>query len=287
MRMKLGAVSFLNARPLIEGLSADPRFELIFDVPARLPGRLDRGEVDVALVPILDVLGSRGRFRVASDACIGCDGETMTVRVFSQVPPNRIRRLHVDSASHTSVALAAVLWPELFGHPLMVQTIDPQSESASEFESVLLIGDKVVDNERGQWAYEMDLGGAWRQHTGLPFVFAVWATPNSQWRTASRELSVAAGADPVNRQSLFDILNSSRDRGVTRAAAIAREQGPAHGWPVELAIRYLTHRLKYRIDSRMIEGANRFAAMCTRAGLAPADATISWPDGFAVAGAAR
>lgn len=101
---RLGVVSFLNARPLIEGLDQAPGVQCVFDVPAALPGRLEHREVDAALIPIIDVLRGGGRYHVLSDACIGCDGETMTVRVFSQVPPNRIDALWVDPDSHTSVA---------------------------------------------------------------------------------------------------------------------------------------------------------------------------------------
>ena len=81
---RLGVVSFLNARPLIEGLDADRGVRILYDVPALLPGRLQRREIDAGLVPLVDVFRRPDEYRVLSDACIGCDGETMTVRVFSQ-----------------------------------------------------------------------------------------------------------------------------------------------------------------------------------------------------------
>jgi chorismate dehydratase len=92
-------------------------------------------------------------------------------------------------------------------------------------EAVLLIGDKVVDPRRSGFAYEVDLGGAWRQHTGLPFVFAVWAARAAgapgDWATApDRQLG-----------ERFEILAEARDRGVARAAEIAREQGPPWAGP--------------------------------------------------------
>lgn len=117
-RWRLGVVSYLNAKPLIEGLDADPEIDLLFDVPARLPAMLDSGDVDAALVPVIDLLDPARNWRIISDACIGCDGETLTVRVFSRVPPQRVHRLYVDGDSHTSVALARVVWPGLFGHSI-------------------------------------------------------------------------------------------------------------------------------------------------------------------------
>jgi len=262
--IRLGVVSFLNSRPLIAGLEADDRVDLRFDVPAALPALLDGGVVDVALVPVIDVLRSRGRLAVVSDACIGCDGETMTVRVFSRVPPDRIRALRVDGDSHTSVALARVLWRALYGVTLEVQPFDARETPPDAHPAVLLIGDKVVDPRRGRYAYEVDLGGAWRQQTGLPFVFAVWARR-------------AAAADP-DLDAVRGLLEAARDRGVARAAAIAHEVGPRLGWPGALAERYLTRCLTFRLDARAVAGAAHFARACRAEGLAPADAAeIAWP----------
>ena len=133
--LRLGVVSFLNARPLIHGLDRDPRVRCLFDVPAALPGYLERGDVDVALIPVIDLLRSPGHYKVISDACIGCDGETMTVRVFSQVPPDRIETLWVDAASHTSVALVRVLWRELYGRDLQLRTT-PVGQSPAELHTL-------------------------------------------------------------------------------------------------------------------------------------------------------
>lgn len=294
---RLGVVSFLNARPLIAGLSEDPRVELLYDVPARLSDWLASGKVDVALVPIVDVLASGGRYRVLSDACIGSDGETMTVRVFSQVPPDRVQKLSVDGDSHTSVALAKLLWRELYDRELVLRPIDSGRGTIDELESVLLIGDKVVNPARGSFAYEVDLGGAWRQHTGLPFVFAVWATASDEatLRTDSGQAprrsgggELAAGASPagIARAGLADpalqevahMLSTARDLGVARAAEIATTVGPELGWPVELAQRYLTRCLKFKLDARCIEGANLFGRLCAQARIIPPDAEVVWPN---------
>lgn len=255
--IRLGVVSFLNARPLVCGLQNDPTVTCVFDVPATLPERLDRGQVDAALIPTIDLLRAPDRYRVVSDACIGCDGETMTVRVFSQVPPDRLQTLWVDPDSHTSIALARVLWRLLYDRDLTLHTLSPQSD-LSDLESVLLIGDKVMDPARGSFAYEVDLGGAWRQHTGLPFVFAVWA--------GLRE-----------NAELAEVLSAARDRGVATAAEIAASDGPALGWPVETARRYLTRCLRYVLDARAAEGVELFARHCAEAGLVPADTRIRWP----------
>jgi hypothetical protein len=114
---RLGVVSFLNSKPLIAGLDLRPEVQLTFDVPAKLPELLISGGVDAALVPIVDVLRAPQPWSIVSDACIACDGETMTVRVFSQVPPDRIttfacgwRFAHVGRAGDRPVA--RTLWPD-------------------------------------------------------------------------------------------------------------------------------------------------------------------------------
>ncbi len=266
---RLGVVSFLNSRPLVAGLAGQARVTLTFDVPSRLPALLDSGAVDVALLPVVDVLRAGGKYAVVSDACIGCDGETMTVRVFSQVPPDRITTLHVDPDSHTSVALVTVLWRELYGRSLTLAPLVDAPDRA-RCEAVLLIGDKVVDPQRGSFAYEVDLGGAWRQQTGLPFVFAVWACRRSE----------GVGAQP-DVASLAALLSAARDRGVAEAREIAVECGPRLGWSPDLAVRYLTRCLQYNLDQRAIEGVRRFAALCARADLIDPGVEIDWPDALA------
>lgn len=278
---RLGVVSFLNARPLIAGLDAHPRVQLAFDVPAALPARLEQGDVDAALVPVIDVLRSRGRYHVISDACIGCDGETMTVRVFAQVPADRIRTLWVDSDSHTSVALARVLWRERYGHDLTLQPCDPRSASLADAEAVLLIGDKVMDPRRARFAYEVDLGDAWRQQTGLPFVFAVWAmrSVGPPWPTGKADRTSSAGeapAAPAPGVELSELLGGARDHGVKKVADIAKTFAPRHGWPLAAAERYLTRCMQYRLDARSVEGVACFARSCAGADLVPAEAESIW-----------
>ncbi len=288
MIYRLGVVSFLNARPLVEGLAERSDVHIVYDVPAALPQRLERGEVDAALVPLIDVICSAGRYAVVSDACIACDGQTMTVRVFSQVPPERIGTLYVDGESHTSVALAAVLWRELFDRRLELRRLEPGAEGAETCESVLLIGDKVVrSHTRHGFAYEIDLGAAWRQHTGLPFVFAVWARLSGPEGAAQRPgWEPTAGlrtAEESEADGLAALLSEARDRGVERAAEIAETEGPKRWWPAALARRYLTHCLKFRLEARYLEGASLFARLCARYGLVPAEVDIAWPAELAVA----
>ena len=265
----LGVVSFLNSRPLVAGLENNHRFELLYEAPAVLDGWLQEGLVDAALAPIVDVLHACGRYRVLSDAGIASDAETMTVRVFSRVPPDRIRTLDVDCDSHTSAALARVIWQRVYKCRLELRRIDARAENLERCESVLLIGDKVVQAMKMGFPYELDLGGAWRTHTGLPFVFAVW-TYRADVKRKRR-----AAFDPVE---LGGLLAEARDRGVAMAPDLAKTYGPERGWPVDLAERYLTKSLRFKLDENCIAGANLFAKYCAELDLVPIGATIPWPE---------
>lgn len=253
-RYKLGVVSYLNAKPLVAGMAVDPAVDLVFDVPARLPALLDSHTVDAALVPIIDTLQDDRKWQFVSDACIGCDGETLTVRVFSRVPAEKIQTLHVDGDSHTSVALARIIWREMYGQQLRILSYSGQ-ETIEECEAVLLIGDKVVNNTLLDYDIETDLGSAWKSLTSLPFVFAAWAVRQN----TNIDLTVLAA-----------ILSLARDRGVASAEMIAEDLGPALGWPVTLAKRYLTTRLNFHLGPRQRQGMEKFLELAKINEIVPA-----------------
>lgn len=251
----LGVVSYLNARPLIEGLAANPSVRLIGAVPADLAELLRTERVDAALIPVIDLArngnahGPRSRWERISDACIGCDGPTLTVRIFSHLPPEHIDVLYADTHSHTSVALARLIWQRCHGKQLRVEPIEALN-GIDHCSSVLLIGDKVVSAPTRGFEYDIDLGSVWKNWTGLPFVFAVWAARASQ-----------------NKENLASLLNQARDRGITKAATIAAAQAAQRGWPVPLAEEYLTQRMKYILTPAAIEGMNRFLKLAAEEGL--------------------
>jgi len=252
--IRLGVVSFYNSRPLIHGLEADSQITLRFDVPSRLAARLHEKEVDAALVPVVDYARAGDAWQTVSDACIACDGPTLTVRVFARRPAEQLRRLHVDGDSHTSVVLARLLWERWFARPVEIVPYDvPGGPDACE--AVLLIGDKVVQAAPRGFPYQIDLGQAWKDWTGLPFVFAVWAARASgDWAYLARRLSEA------------------RDRGTADPAGIAQRYGPALGWPVALAEAYVRRFMRYVLTPEARAGMERFVREAQAAGCVPAAA---------------
>ena len=250
----VAAVSFLNAKPLIEGLDEEPGVHLISDVPSRLLTTLIEDRAAVALCPVIDFQLSPVELSIVPVGAIGSDGPTLTVRVFSQVPMAEVTKVHTDSDSHTSVALLAVVFNELFGRFPEVKALESSDVNGSDAPpvTVLLIGDKVVRNEPDPALYphQLDLGEAWHRMTGLPFVFACWMA------RADRDLA-----------ELPEILSRHRDLNRDRTTEIAATHAKASGWPEGLAAAYLGRILRYDVGSRELEGIELFWKRCHNLGL--------------------
>jgi len=250
----VAAVSFLNARPLIEGLDEEPGIQLVTDVPSRLLETLIEDRASVALCPMIDFQLSATELSIIAAGAIGSDGPTLTVRIFSRVPMQEVARVHTDGDSHTSVALLAVVFDELYGRIPEIKTLDSTDVNGTENppDTVLLIGDKVVRSrpDPALFPHQLDLGEAWRRMTGLPFVFACWMA------RADHDLG-----------TLPDILSRYRELNRNRVAEIAGTHAEASGWPEELAAEYLGEILRYDIGSRELEAIELFWKRCHLLGL--------------------
>jgi chorismate dehydratase len=247
----VAAVSFLNARPLIDGLHLEPEISLITDVPSRLLETLTTSRAQVALCPIIDFQTAAAELCIVPVGAIGSDGATHTVRVFSRVPIEDLDRVHTDSDSHTSVALLEVVLDALHGRrPALVRSGSPASTAGILPKAVLLIGDKVVRNEPhpGLYPYQLDLGAAWKRITGLPFVFATW---------------LARADEDLGR--LPSMLRQTRQDNLLRIPEIVSAH--ADGWPVDLANRYLGTILRYDLGERELQSIEIFWARCHTLGL--------------------
>src|SRR3982751_4674794 len=157
--LRVGSVSFLNAKPLIYGLEHAPEVDLGLAVPSRLLDGLRDGRYDVALLPVIDYQRMDG-LRLLTSGGIGCDGPTLTVRIFSPVPIEQIHTLACDTDSHTSVALARVLLAEQYDlRPEFVPLNTLREGQAANGVAQLLIGDKVVAQEppRSLMPHQLDL----------------------------------------------------------------------------------------------------------------------------------
>jgi len=246
MVLRIGSVSYLNAKPLIHGLDQYPDLSVALDVPARLLEGLAARRFDIALLPVIDYQRLPG-LRIVPSGGIGCDGATLTVRIFSPVPIEQIRTLACDPESHTSVALARVILAERYGiTPTLIDLGQPTDGA------MLLIGDKVVTEEPAALPHQLDLGVAWKQLTGKPFVFAVWiARAGVELGDLPQRLQLAKRCGLADLQSIVDLH------------AVPR------GWPRHLALRYLSTNLKYDIGPPQLEAIRYFHEMCAKHALIP------------------
>lgn len=178
-KIRVGAVSYLNTKPLIYGLAhGDYRdsLELILDYPSRLAAMLEDNQLDLALLPVA-AISRIPRASIISDYCIGCDGMVDSVSIFSQQPIEEIKTILLDYQSRTSVMLARILVKEYWSLDVNWQLATGEDYLAKIQGDTagLVIGDRAL-RQKSSSPFTYDLGLAWKQHTGLPFVFACWVS---------------------------------------------------------------------------------------------------------------
>jgi len=223
-------------------------------------GMLERDEVDVALCSSIDLLHCPEPLEIVPVGMLGCEGPTLTVRIFSRVPLDRIGTVACDLESHTSVQLLRVLLREEQGVEPEFLSFDARgfaegTVDAPDVDALLLIGDKVVTASvpREFEHVEVDLGEAWFEMTGLPFVFATWLCRRD--------------ADDARRERIrlaSRILDRTRRHNRTRINEIASRNAEAHGWTTSLARGYMVDYLKYDLDDRAMLGLQRFLELAGR-----------------------
>jgi chorismate dehydratase len=268
--MRIGAVNYLNSKPLVYGLDAlAPDVRLTYDLPSRLADSLAAGRLDVALIPSVEYFRTAGH-AIVSDACVACRGPVLSVKLYFRVPPAKVRRVALDEGSRTSAVLTQILLAELHDVRPGVEPLPIGCGlEASDADAVLLIGDRAIARGEGNpqsvtrnpqselpdsndFVEIWDLGEKWCDWTGLPFVFAMWvARPG------------------VDVAELAAVLNRARDEGMQHVVEIANREAPLIGVTQELAIGYLRDNLHFGLADKEREGLQRFYELCVGHGLAP------------------
>jgi chorismate dehydratase len=246
-KIKVGAVSYLNTKPLIygfeQGMMAD-EIELVFNYPAKVADDLLAGDIDLGLVPVAIIPLLTEKY-IISDYCIGADGEVATVCLFSDVPINEISTVLLDYQSRTSVALLKILLSKWW-------KITPQlKEAGVNYEEYiggntagLVIGDRAFEQRRKS-KYTYDLGAAWKAYTGLPFVFAAW---------------ISNKILPVDFAIHFNSANLSGLQNIDKVI----HNSPYSSYDLET---YYTKNISYRFDENKEKGLKLFLEMLSPTGL--------------------
>lgn len=238
-KTSIGVVGYRNTAPLVYGMQ-DAAFtaahELVSDYPSRIAAALQQGKVDVALVPVA-VLAGLPEYYIVSNYCIGADGDVASVALFSEVPVEQLEAVYLDYQSRSSVALFRVLMRHLWKiNPRLLQAEDERYRTRIQGTTgAVVIGDRALEQRRLS-TYVYDLAGAWKELTGLPFVFAVW-------------VSLKPMSDAWQRT--FDAAQAV---GMSKLKEIAESQKYA---PFDL-YKYYSQYLQFELNDRMRSGMKRF-----------------------------
>ncbi len=259
MTVSLGAVSYLNTKPLIYGLQGrllDCRLRL--DLPSRLADDLTAGALDVALIPSVEFL--RGQeFSVISDACIACRGPVRSVRVLFRQPPHKVRSLALDEGSRTSAALSQVLLARRYGlRPELLPFSIDDDIAAVQADAVLMIGDRAMNLDTTGYVADWDLGEEWTRETGLPFVFAMWVA------------GPAVARQPHLANLLSSALQGARDTGLAHIEDIVAREAPRYGLTDDDCRAYFLEQLHFTLGPSELSGLERFRHWAAELGLLPA-----------------
>jgi chorismate dehydratase len=238
-KIKVGAVSYLNTKPLLYGITRHPimnDMELVLEYPAKLARMLMDDEIDVGLIPVGILPGLKNRI-INGNYCIGCTGPVASVCLFSEVPMEDIKTVYLDYQSRTSVLLAQILLKEYWKKD--VQIVKASSEDyRSQLQGTtagVVIGDRALQ-QRKESTYAYDLGEAWIAHTGLPFVFAAW---------------ISTKPLPEDFLKAFDEANASGLRHIEEVIA----ENPYPHYDLH---QYFTKNIDYVLDEQKRKGLERF-----------------------------
>jgi chorismate dehydratase len=252
-KLRVGAVNYLNAKPLVERLAElAPDVELSLDLPSRLADQMAAGDLDVGLIPVVEYLRGDG-YTFVPNVAIASRGPVLSVTLFSRVPWAEIRSVALDEGSRTSAALTKILLRTKHGlDPRFEQLpIDAPAEAATT-DAVLLIGDRAMRACLPGHRYAFDLGEEWTAWTGLPMVYAVWA--------------VRGGVELGATERAF---HRAKEHGLSRAGLIAQREAPGLALDAGFCRRYLETVIRYDLGPAELAGLRRYHELAAELGLVP------------------
>jgi chorismate dehydratase len=265
-RPRVGHIQFLNCLPLYWGLvhsGALLDVELSKDTPDRLGEQLVAGDLDVGPISLVEALRHADELRLLPDLAVGSDGSVLSCVLVSQVPLDQLHgaRVALGATSRTTALLARMWLDAVHGvRPDYFRSPDVLGAMLREAAAAVLIGDAALRAtyeapRRGLAVH--DLGAAWRDWTGLPMVFAVWA--------ARRDF---AEQQPGLVKDVHEAFLHSRDRAL---AALDEVAGRAARWePFDAGtLRSYFETLDFSLGPRQLAGLREFARRAAALGAVP------------------
>jgi cyclic dehypoxanthinyl futalosine synthase len=252
-KVRVAAVSFLNARPITYGLErSDDRFDLRFDLPSRCAEALLSGQADLALLPLASYAACPEPLRIVPGIAVAGRGPVRTVLLVGEVPWEQMQSIALDGASRSSAMLLQLLTRERGLTPRFEEIDhDDVTQAAVGRRGALVIGDAGFDIGE-QYAHVYDLGREWTTLTGLPFVYAVWA----------------GRPDAIGPEEVA-LLRESLRMGLEHRGEIARGWAEARGIDPAVCESYLQNNIRYALGAEELSGAAAFIHRAAAAGLLP------------------
>ncbi|HEY2434147.1 MAG TPA: menaquinone biosynthesis protein [Vicinamibacterales bacterium] len=263
MGIRLGAVTYLNARPLVYGLEHSGRFAIRYDIPSECARLLHAHETDLGLIPSIEYLRGPVPYALVPGPAVTSRGPVASVAIYTRREPRDLRTIAMDTSSRTSVALATVLLKRRFGVAPEPAPMAPDLDAMlAAADGALIIGDTslLLDHEAAGVS-KIDLGEAWTAETGLPFVYACW----TGWPGALERDDVAA-------------LRRARDAGVAQSDAVAAAYYPDDTARQAVARRYLRDNIRYVLGDDELDGLRTFFHYAAELGLVSFDGTLRFYD---------
>ena len=184
----------------------------------------------------------RPDWKIVSDACIGCRGPVLSVKLLFRVAPAEVQSLALDEGSRTSAVLAQILLQDIHGIRPQLQSLPiGYGLESTEADAVLMIGDRAIRCDDRPFVEVWDLGDRWCRWAELPFVFAMWVA--------------RGGVDTTHAEKAF---TTARDRGCQHLADIAKQESAAMSLPEDLVQEYLQKNLNFHLGTKERRGLEYF-----------------------------
>jgi chorismate dehydratase len=233
------------------------------DSPDRLSAALVAGDLDIGPISLVEYLRHAEDLLLLPDIAVGSDGPVLSVNLISVIPPAELdgRRVALGATSRTGVLLARMLLAERYGvRPEYVTRPVDEAERLTDAAAAVLIGDvalRALTEAPLRGLRVTDLGAAWREWTGQPMVFAVWAV--------RREF---AEANPGQVKDVHEAFIRSRELSLAEIDELSVAAARWETFDAVILARYF-RILDFSLGARQIAGLREFAARAAALGEAP------------------